>query len=87
MTREISPAATLAERDSATHTGFTPPAHVLREADAATYLGMSRAWLRQGRMRMRGPAYVRSGRSIRYLTRDLDAWLAQHRVDTREAGR
>lgn len=27
-----------------------------------------------------GPAYVRAGRKIRYRKRDIDAWLAKHRV-------
>ena len=53
----------------------------LREPDAGAYVGYSRPYLRQCRMRGTGPAYVRVGRSIRYLTTDLDTWLAQHRVD------
>jgi predicted DNA-binding transcriptional regulator AlpA len=71
-----------------TLTAPAQPAYtVLRERDAANYIGMSRAWFRQGRMHGRGPVFVRTGRSIRYLTRDLDAWLDAHRVDTHEAGR
>ena len=60
------------------------PAQTLTERDTASYLAMSRAWLRQSRMRGRGPAYVRIGRSVRYLVRDLDAFLEAHRVETRE---
>jgi predicted DNA-binding transcriptional regulator AlpA len=56
----------------------------LDERDAATYIGYTtsalRAWRRQGR----GPAYIKAGRSVRYLVRDLDAWLEAHRVPTRE---
>jgi hypothetical protein len=59
----------------------TPAA--LKEPDAGHYLGYSRAWLRCRRMNGLGPNYIRVGRSIRYLVRDLDLFLAEHRV-TRE---
>jgi hypothetical protein len=63
------------------------PQPTLAERDAAQYIGFRppalRCWRREGR----GPAYIRHGRSVRYLTRDLDDWLARHRVETREAGR
>ncbi len=72
---------------AAPHDNTPPPTQVLREADAGRYLGMSRAWLRQGRMRGRGPSYIRTGRSIRYRITDLDVWLDAHRVETREPGR
>ena len=69
------------------HDERTASAHVLSERDAAKYFNMSPGWFRAGRMRGRGPAYVRAGRTVRYLIRDLDAWLDRHRVETREAGR
>jgi predicted DNA-binding transcriptional regulator AlpA len=57
----------------------------LPEKDAAPYVGYTpaafRAWRREGR----GPAYIRVGRSIRYLQRDLDAWLSTHRVETADS--
>lgn len=59
---------------------------VLNEAETAVYLRVSRATLRRNRMEGqregRFPAipFVRMGRSIRYLRRDLDAWLESHRV-------
>jgi hypothetical protein len=61
-----------------------PPA-TLTERDAARYIGLSRAYLRQSRMRLprRGidaPPYLRVGRAIRYLRGDLDRWLEAHRV-------
>ena len=74
----------------------TPAA--LDEKDAGIYIGMSVSFLRKSRMegdrkrRTPGPPYVRVGRTIRYLIRDLDAWLDQHRVrgnpeqDTRWGG-
>lgn len=58
----------------------TTPSQVLSERDAAKYLGLSQAWFRAGRMRGRGPAYVRTGRTVRYLARDLDLWIQAHRV-------
>ena len=58
-------------------------AHSLSEADAARYLGVSRAFLRQGRARTKGsgPPYCRFGRAVRYRVMDLDAWIAAHRID------
>jgi predicted DNA-binding transcriptional regulator AlpA len=57
---------------------------LLHEADAGRYIGMSVAFLRQARVRARGPAYVRVGRSVRYRLSDLDAWLSERRVTTRD---
>jgi len=62
-----------------------PPAPVISEKDASHYLGMSRSFLRIARMRGRGPAYLRLGRTIRYAIVDLDAWLASRRVRTDDA--
>lgn len=62
------------------------PQLTVNEKDAAQYLAMSVAWLRQGRMRGRGPAFVRFGRTIRYRIVDLDLWLDQHRVDPARRG-
>ncbi len=57
----------------------------MSEAEAARYLGLSRAYLRQSRMRrpkrmIDAPSYIRAGRAIRYLRADLDHWLSIHRV-------
>jgi predicted DNA-binding transcriptional regulator AlpA len=52
----------------------------LNEKDAARYLGMSRIWLSQSRMRGTGPEYIRLGRTIRYAVSDLDLYLKSHRV-------
>ena len=57
----------------------------LSEAAAARYIGMSRSFLRQGRMhgtrhkRTPGPPFSKIGRRVLYLQDDLDAWLEQHR--------
>ena len=59
----------------------------ISEAEAAQYIGMSRPYLRLSRCygtRGRGkpgPPFIRIGRAIRYDVRDLDTWLAQHRVE------
>ncbi len=57
----------------------------LPEEPAAEYIGMSRSYLRQGRMnggrkgRTPTPPYLKIGRSIRYRLSDLDQWLEQFR--------
>jgi len=58
---------------------------VLKNETAATYLGVSPAQLRLSRCTgelfkgVQGPQYLRLGsRSIRYLKKDLDTWVAQH---------
>ena len=57
----------------------------LNETEAAHYIGMSVSFLRHDRMdgklpnRTPGPVFIKAGRAVRYLTSDLDAWLAQHR--------
>ena len=52
------------------------------EKRAADYIGFSVAYLRKLRNENRGPAYLRAGRAIRYLVRDLEAWITLHRVTT-----
>lgn len=59
----------------------------LTEKEAAIYIGMSRSYLRQDRMRdvkpnhIPGPPYVKLGRTIRYMQQDLDQWILEHRVE------
>jgi len=58
----------------------------MSENDAAAYLGISRISLRQGRSdgkrsnRMPPPPFVRVGRKILYIKKDLDDFLIRHRV-------
>jgi predicted DNA-binding transcriptional regulator AlpA len=61
------------------------PSNSIPEDDAAAYIGMTVAYLRKARQQGRGPTYLRLGRSIRYRTPDLDAWLEKHVVRTRES--
>ena len=57
----------------------------LTEPETSVYIKMSRSYLRQARCagqvghRTRGPAFIKIGRSVRYLVEDLDAWLEEHR--------
>jgi hypothetical protein len=63
------------------------PGPIVTEKDAAPYCAVSIAFLRKCRARGTGPAFLRMGRTVRYLRDDLDAWLRQHRVITGESGR
>lgn len=61
-------------------------ARALNEKEASLYIGMSLGYLRQDRVngprgkRTPGPAFVKIGRTIRYLKEDLDTWLDTHRI-------
>jgi predicted DNA-binding transcriptional regulator AlpA len=70
--------------DGSTREILRPP---LTETEAATYVGMSRSFLRQDRMKNArggeavGPPWIKIGRSVRYLREDLEEWLMSHRID------
>lgn len=51
----------------------------LTEAVAAARLGLKVATLRAWRHQGRGPAFVRLGRAIRYLSGDVDQFLSANR--------
>ena len=51
----------------------------LTETEAAARLGLKVATLRAWRNQGRGPAYLRLGRAIRYLTTDIDEFLQSNR--------
>ena len=51
----------------------------LTEAAAACRLGLKVATLRAWRHRGKGPAFVRLGRAVRYLSNDLDEFLRANR--------
>ena len=55
------------------------PREPLTEADAACRLGLKVATLRAWRHRGKGPAFVRLGRAVRYLSNDLDEFLRANR--------
>lgn len=60
---------------------------VVNEKEAAAYIGMSLSYLQHDRCygaekgKMPGPAFVKLGRSVRYLITDLDQWITQHKVN------
>jgi hypothetical protein len=56
----------------------------MKEEAAAEYIGMSVSYLRLSRMRgatkcTSAPPFIRIGKAIRYLPRDLDAWIESRR--------
>jgi hypothetical protein len=59
----------------------------LTEQEAAKYIGMSRSFLRKDRMdgirENRTPVsqFLKLGKNIRYLKKDLDVWVPRHRVN------
>jgi hypothetical protein len=55
----------------------------LTETEAAARLGLRIATLRAWRHQGRGPAYVRLGRAIRYLTIDINEFLYSNRHSPR----
>lgn len=57
----------------------------LTERQASRRSGYSPATFRAWRMQGRGPAYIRYGRSVRYLPEDLDTFLRSHRVLTTDS--
>lgn len=60
-----------------------PTNQPLTEGEAAARLGLKVATLRAWRNQGRGPAYVRLGRAIRYLSADLDEFLHSNRHNPR----
>lgn len=60
---------------------MTPSDELFDESGAGAYLRKAPGTLKQWRYLGEGPAYVRVGRSIRYLKADLDAFLASNRID------
>jgi excisionase family DNA binding protein len=54
-------------------------AEPLTELEAAARLGLKVATLRAWRHQGRGPAFLRLGRAIRYLSSDLDEFLHVNR--------
>ncbi|MGE3341875.1 MAG: helix-turn-helix transcriptional regulator [Vicinamibacterales bacterium] len=59
--------------------GSAATSQPLTEIEAAARLGLKVATLRAWRSQGRGPAYLRLGRAIRYLTTDINDFLQSHR--------
>ncbi|MDQ7835336.1 MAG: helix-turn-helix domain-containing protein [Humidesulfovibrio sp.] len=56
------------------------PLEVINETEAARYLGMSVHSLRARRFTGRQPAYIKFGKSVRYLKSDLEVFIETSRV-------
>jgi len=62
--------------------------NIFNESGAAKYLSISATSLRTSRVRtptkrknlMPTPPYIKMGRAIRYLRKDLDEFLEKHRI-------
>jgi hypothetical protein len=55
--------------------------YALTDIEAAERLSLSVATLRAWRLVGRGPRYVKFGRAVRYLVTDLEAFIAESRVE------
>jgi len=53
----------------------------MTEQKAAEYLGLSVHTLRQRRFKRQQPAYLKIGKSVRYLPEDLESFLQAHRIN------
>lgn len=51
----------------------------LRSAQAAKYRKIAESTQAKERMRGDGPPYIKQGRLVLYLRRDIDHWLAERR--------
>ena len=63
----------------------TRRAAALTERQVAQQLGLSVATLRAWRHRGKGPRFLRLGRSVRYLSSDVDEFVRASAVDTKPA--
>jgi excisionase family DNA binding protein len=50
--------------------------------EAAEYLGVKKSWVYEATREGRIPV-VPLGKHLRFLQEDLDAWIAEHRVERR----
>ncbi|MCJ9430751.1 helix-turn-helix transcriptional regulator [Kordiimonas marina] len=48
----------------------------LTTAEAARYIGVAKSTLAKWRIYGKGPSFLKLGHAVRYLQRDLDAYLA-----------
>jgi excisionase family DNA binding protein len=58
----------------------------LTESEAAARLGLKIATLRAWRHQGKGPAYLRLGRAVRYLTTDVEDFIQSSRHSPHTAG-
>jgi predicted DNA-binding transcriptional regulator AlpA len=58
------------------------PSRGLKDTEAAEMLGLHPQTLRNMRSRGKGPNYHKLGRAVRYLERDLLAYLEKRKIQT-----
>ncbi|MFL6098803.1 MAG: helix-turn-helix transcriptional regulator [Actinomycetales bacterium] len=57
-------------------------AALLKTAEVGTLTGLAPAHLANMRSQGRGPRFVRLGAAVRYRREDVEAWIADHTVET-----
>jgi predicted DNA-binding transcriptional regulator AlpA len=57
------------------------------DIELAEHVGVSAGTLRVWRRRRVGPKFVRVGRSVRYLSRDVEEYLTRRTVETTDDSR
>jgi len=66
---------------------YTKDSPAMSESELAQTANVSIAALRKWRREHKGPRYLKLGRLVRYLARDVDAWMDEHAIDVgRKAG-
>jgi len=69
------------DKSNHSNANILPTKRAFNDKEASAYIGMSESWLRHGRFegnrsnRIPKPAFIKIGRSVRYLIEDLNAWL------------
>src|SRR5579883_486964 len=62
-----------------THTRATLQEQILTPEDVSKLLGVAEATLADWRSQRHGPAYVKAGRKVIYLLRDLESWMERQK--------
>jgi predicted DNA-binding transcriptional regulator AlpA len=62
-------------------------ARAINESELARQANISTAVLRKWRREGKGPRFVKLGRLVRYLVRDVNTWLDDQAVGTDNKGR
>jgi hypothetical protein len=60
---------------------------VLSEREVSAEYSLGVPWLRKARRLGRGPVFLRIGRMIRYQREDIEAFLLDHMILTKESGK
>jgi predicted DNA-binding transcriptional regulator AlpA len=63
---------------------MTDEKKVLTEREVESEYGLSRPWLRKHRARRDGPPFLKLSRMVRYSRADVESWLGEHAIGTRD---